>query len=293
MKSFSKRGPVRLAAVWFFVAGMALNVTAQALPMDAQGLIRRAANNATKAAQDTSGLFMYRVKKETNAGVAVRDLIETKDLILARTITWNNRELTVEERAKEEQKLQTVLSNANAQQKKKEEQDADRRRTLSLVRALPDALIYTFDGSELVRGREAHRLRFRPNPDFDPPTKESYGLKAAAGRIWVDKEQEQIVRMEAALTENIYIGWGILGHISRGGTLELEQSLLAGNKWRITTLNVNATGKAFFFKTIRIKQRMTGWDFRPVPTNLTLTQAVEILRKPASLAVQKNMPVMR
>jgi hypothetical protein len=245
---------------------------------DPQTLVRIASGKAVANAQDTQRLFMYRVLKESSSGAAVRDIIETKDVILARTLTWNGRQLTPEERMKEEAKLDLVMNSTAELKSKQEEQEADRKRTLAVVRALPEALIFRYAGMEMLNGRQAIKLTFTPNPNFDPTSKETYGLKAAAGALWIDKEQTQIVKMDAALTENVYIGWGILGHINKGGHLELEQTLLPGNAWRISKLNIDATGKAFFFKTIKIMNRQTGWDYRPVPANLSIAQAVQTLR---------------
>lgn len=264
------------------------NVSAQVpyAPSDAQALVRRAAANATSAAQDSSKIFIYRAAKETNSGSAVRDMIETKEVILARTITWNGKEPSAEERAKEDARLELLVTSPEELKKKQAEQQADRKRTLQLVKALPDALIFEYDGTEMFHGREAIRLKFTPDPNFNPTSRETYGLKAAAGRLWIDRAHTQIVRMEAALTENVYIGWGILGHINKGGRLELEQSLLPGNAWRITKLNIEATGKAFFFKTIRIKQRQSGWDYRPLPGDLTIAQAIATLKQSPAVAAQ-------
>ncbi len=269
--------------VWLFMAmvpGQAQS-SGSAIGVDPQALVRRAAANAAAAAQDTSRTFIYRAAKETNSGSAVRDMIETKEVILARTLTWNGKEPSAEERAKEDSRLDLLVTSAEELRKKKAEQDADRKRTLQLVKALPDALRFQNDGTEMVNGREAIRLKFTPNPDFSPTSKETYGLKAAAGKLWIDRAHTQIVRMDATLTENVYIGWGILGHINQGGRLELEQSLLPGNAWRITKLNIEATGKAFFFKTIRIKQRQSGWDYRLLPSDITIAQAVATLKQPA------------
>lgn len=271
-----------LLCAWGATWAFAQVQNAPANAMDAQALVRRAAANAEAAARDNTKLFMYRAAKETNSGAAIRDLVETKEVILARTITWNGKVPPPEERAKEDARLDLLVTNAEELRKKKAEQLADRKRTLQLVRALPDALRFEYDGTEMVQGREAIRLRFTPNPHFNPTSKETYGLKAAAGKLWIDTAHTQIVRMDAALTENVYIGWGILGHINKGGRLELEQSLLPGNAWRISKLNIEATGKVFFFKTIRIKQRQSGWDYRLVPGDLTIAQAVAALKRPAA-----------
>jgi len=205
-------------------------------------------------------------------------MIETQNVILARTLTWNGRQLTANERFKEDAKLNLLANSAEELRKKQLEQEDDRKRTLQVVRALPDALVFRSAGIERLNGREAIKLTFTPNPNFNPSSKETYGLKAAAGSIWIDREQIQIVKMDASLTENVYIGWGILGHINKGGHLELEQKLLPGNVWRISKLNIEATGKAFFFKIIKIKNLQTAWDFQEVPKNLSIAQAVQSLR---------------
>lgn len=271
-----------LAAVALACALWSPGAPAQAAPaaqVDLQALVRRAAENAIANGRDTSRLYRYRSTKETNSGKALRDMVETKQVILARTVRWNDRDLTTEERAKEDARLDAVVRSTEELKKKKAEQDADRKRTLQVVRALPDALIFKHDGTEVINGREALRLSFTPNPDFSPTAKETYGLKAAVGKLWIDKEHSQIVKMDAALTENVYIGWGILGHINKGGRLELEHSLVPGNAWRITKLNIEATGKVFFFKNIKVKNRQTAWDFRPVPSDLTVAQAVAALKQ--------------
>jgi hypothetical protein len=277
---FISKARTALLCVLLAAVGTAQPQTTSTASMDLQAMVRQASANAAAGAQDMSKLFSYRALKETNSGTALREMIETQDVILARTLTWNGRQLTAEERAKEDAKLDLLVRSPEELRKKQADQASDRKRTLQVVKALPDALIFRFDGMERINGREAYRLKFTPNPNFDPTTKETYGLKAAAGTLWIDKEQTQIVKMDATLTENVYIGWGILGHINKGGRLELEQTLLPGKAWRISKLNIDATGKAFFFKTIRIKNRQSGWDYRPVPTNLTIAQAVEALKKP-------------
>ncbi|HUS18949.1 MAG TPA: hypothetical protein VMZ25_04820 [Terriglobales bacterium] len=282
--------PAAVACTTIWLLGSTPMAAQAPAVIDAQALVRRAALNAAAGAQDTNKLFMYRAQKESTSGTALRDMVETREVILARTLTWNGRALTTEERAKEDAKLDELVRDQEELDKKRADQAADRRRTLELVRALPEALIYRYDGMEMVNGRETVRLRFRPNPDFSPTSKETYGLKSAAGTLWVDRAQIQIVRMEAELTENVYIGWGILGHINKGGRLELEQTLLPGNAWRISKLNLDATGKAFFFKTLRIKQRQSGWGYRPVPNNLSIAQAVAALKRPESLTQRAAKP---
>ena len=57
------------------MAAGSLRAQTRSAGVDAQGLVRRAAANAAAAAQDTTKLFRYRTNKETNSGMALREMI--------------------------------------------------------------------------------------------------------------------------------------------------------------------------------------------------------------------------
>ena len=87
------------------------------------------------------------------------------------------------------------------------------------------------------------------------------------------------MKLDATLTDNVNIGWGgILGHINKGGHFVLGQNMVANGKWKLTTLILQATGKLLIFKSITLNQRQFGSDYKIVPPNLTIAQAVELLK---------------
>jgi hypothetical protein len=45
------------------------------------------------------------------------------------------------------------------------------------------------------------------------------------------------------------------------------------------TMNINMTGKAFFFKTIAVQQKEHYRDYVRVPTGMTLEQTAELLKR--------------
>src|SRR5688572_2099963 len=124
----------------------ALLVLASAQTVDSKAIVKEAVANELRGAKDTSHLYRYILRKETKSGTSVREMIETKDGIVARTITWNDRELTPEERAKEDAKLARLGASAEEQRKKFAEQREDARQAMKMLEALPDALLYEHDG---------------------------------------------------------------------------------------------------------------------------------------------------
>jgi hypothetical protein len=267
-----------------FTSGLALVLClfavaqAQAPLGDSNALVARAVKRELSDLDHPSSFWMYRVHKETKSGNAVRDMIETPTLILARTITWNGRTLTPEERQKEDDKLGLLLNNKDELASKQKEQREEKQRIVSLLAALPKALLYEYDGDEVIRGRNNIRLRFKPNPDYSPETRETYVFRGTEGKLWVDKAAERVTRLDATLTNDVNIGWGILGRINKGGKLYLEQQMVAPDQWKLVTLIVEADGKALFFKTINMKQKQFGSDYRRVPNNLTAERAIAMLR---------------
>jgi hypothetical protein len=247
-------------------------------PAQVNALVRQTIDNEIKATRDYSQLFQYRLEKETNSGKSLREMLETTDGIVARTITWNGRALTAEERAKEDDRLSLLVSNEEERKKKFKEQREDTERALQMLRALPDALLYEFAGRDNIRGRDTIRLHFRPNPQFSSSAKETYLFRAAEGALWIDVAAHRIVKLDGVTKNDVNIGWGILGHINKGGKILLEQSLVAEpNHFRITTLNIEAQGKVLLFKNIRIRQLQTATSFSPVD-RMTIAEAVKRLR---------------
>lgn len=257
----------------------AIFAAAQAPVVDPTALVRESIDLEIKAAQDYSVPYRYVLRKESNSGVAVRQMIETQDgLVLARTITWNGKPNSAESQAKEDAKLDQLARSPEERAKKLKSQQDDAQRVLRILRALPNSSLYAYEGHETVNGRDAVRLSFRPNPRFSPDGKETYLLKAAQGKMWIDAATKRLVRIDGAITDSVSIGWGLLGHIDKGGKLFLQQEVVKGGQLRLTQMRIDATGKALIFKSIRIKQYQNGTDYEPIKP-ISVADAVAELKR--------------
>jgi predicted metalloprotease with PDZ domain len=87
--------------------------------------------------------------------------------------------------------------------------------------------------------------------------------------------------MKGALSEDINIGFGILGRLRQGGTFDVERRQLAPGLWQITQTHVHIEGRALFFKTIGQQEDEVKMDFTEVRPGTTLEQAVTMLNQPA------------
>lgn len=256
------------------------NASGSQLPsIPPQELVRRTVDNELKA--NSSGTrYMFKDRRQTPEGSKTKLMVETNQGTVAYLIAINDKPLTQQQRAQEDQRLQGLINNAEEQNKKKKNQQSDADRVERMFRELPNAFIYTYDG--VVPGSNAHQwvhLKFEPNPNYNPPSRETSVFKAMHGTMVIDPEENRLARIEANLFKEVSFGWGILGHLDKGGHFIVEQTNIGDKRWEPTYMNLQFSGKVLFFKTIDLRQIETTTDYVRVPDGLSLAQGVDILKK--------------
>jgi hypothetical protein len=270
-----------LAVVVSLIVGLATSSSsawAQAPNVSANDLVRRVIQNEDRANSNGTH-YMYRLRSEKPERTVVKELVETNDGMVARLLSVNDQPPTADQRANDEKKLDRLVRDPAAQKERTDEQKKDEQRTRMMVKTLPDAFLYQYDGEEVANGAQCLRLRFGPNPNFDPPSRETMAYRGMQGYMLIEPKQERLVRIDAQLFQDVTFGWGILGRLNKGGHFLVEQSSLGEGRWETTRMELDFFGKALLFKTIRIKETEVASAFRKVPPNLTLAQGVDLLRK--------------
>lgn len=246
---------------------------------DPSKLVADTIENELKHANDNTK-YMYKDRRQTLHLTTTKQMVETTDGTVARLIAWNDQPLTQEQRAQDDAKLQNLLNDPAAMKKKRKEQDDDSSRVQRMFREIPKAFIFEFADTEPGKnGSPWIKLNFKPKPNYDPPSREMSVYAAMQGSMWIDEQEQRLARMEATLFRDVTFGWGILGHLDKGGHFNIEQSDLGNGRWEATTMNIQFTGKALLFKTINLHQVETLSDFRRVPENTNLAQGIELLKK--------------
>jgi hypothetical protein len=279
---------------WAQVAGQTtteqapFNPAARNLPASANDLVREVIEGQLKKRVEPA--YMFRIRKETPAGVQTKELIETGVGSIAWVLAVNDQPLTVEQRQQEDEKLQKLLDDPDEQAKRFKRQREDEERTRKMLAAMPDAFIYSYQGAEPARNGagELVLLSFKANPDFKPPDRETQVFRGMEGHMLVDPGERHMVKIDAELVEDVNFGWGIFGRLNKGGRFVVEQSRIAKDRWDITDMSLDFTGKVLLFKKLRIKEHQTASDFRPVPQNLSLHDGARLLRQKATELAEKK-----
>lgn len=227
--------------------------------------------------QDTQHPMRYRLRKSSPRLTTTKEICETKDGAVARLISINDKPLSAPDEQKEQARLNALLADPGKQRHRKQSEDDDTSRILKVVRALPDAFLYEYIGSgDSPRGK-IEKFAFRPNPDFDPPDLETSALSVMTGEIWIDATQDRVVHLEGHLQRDVDFGWGILGRLSKGGWLVIEQADIENRQWRIVHFQMVMSGRVLF-KTRSFDTVEDQTDFAFIPAGTTYAQAIQMLR---------------
>ena len=286
-------GPVsKLAYGCFFCALLLAAAAAQdrvSAPAEpAVELVRRVVKNE-ELAEKTGARFIYRLRSENQKGTVTKDLVETKDGLVARVIAINDQPLSDAQRERENQRLQRLVDDEKQRAEKLKRQKEDEARVTQMVRALPDAFLYEYDGTEPgPNGLLLLRLKFKPNPKFDPPSRELHVYKGMAGSMLIDPRSERLARIQATLVREVKFGWGIIGHLDEGGSFMVAQSNIGNGVWQTTEMTLNFTGKLLLFKSLKIKSHDTASHFRRVPEQLSFVEGVALLKRQNGQLAEKE-----
>jgi hypothetical protein len=247
-------------------------------------LVRTAVANEVTAANDDSIKHMFRSRKQTPQGSQTRLYVETRSAMAGMTIAYNDQPLTPEQMRGEENRLAGLVSDPELLGRKHSQEQQTAERTLRIVKALPDAFLYDYDGEERGAadlgkdGARLVRLRFHPNPDYQPPSRVEQVLEGMQGFLLIDSTSGRIARIDGALFKEVGFGWGILGHLDKGGHFLVEQRDVGDGSWEVSRMSLGFTGRILLFKSIAIKSEEVLGDFRRVPADTTFAQGVEMLK---------------
>lgn len=279
---------VNIAGAWILLSaatGFAGQPTTVSPYHDPAELVHKAVQNEIQAANDDTADFLFRGIKTTPQGSTTRLYVETREATAGLAIAYNGKPLTAQQRHEEEARIERFLKNPEELRKKREQERQNAERTLRITRAMPDAFLFEYAGEEMSSagigraGEALVKLKFRPNPHYQPPSRVEEVLTGMEGYVLVDVTDYRIASIDGTLFKDVGFGWGILGHLDRGGRFMVQQEEVGDNLWEISSMTLQFTGKILLFKNLSISSTEVFSGFKQVPSDLTFAQALELLKK--------------
>jgi hypothetical protein len=164
-----------------------------------------------------------------------------------------------------------LLQNPKARLAAKKNREADEKKFGELLRVMPDVFLYENQGNH--EGLE--KLAFRPNPAFAPKTYEETALHAMSGVVLIDLDEKRIAHFSGILTQQVDFGFGVIGQLKKGGTVEVNRIKLSPGIWKTHSSKIDINGRIVLFKTISKQQNETHSDFKRVDPDTNIPQALQ------------------
>ena len=278
---------LRTACAAFVLIGGSAAVVAQepkAPEIPPSEVVRTAVAHEVAAANNAAVKHMFRSRWQTPRGSQTRLYVETSSAMAGMLIAINDQPLTPQQQQGETNHLAWLMGNPEQLHKKQAREKEDADRTLRIVKALPDAFRYEYVGTENsgaglgAEGAQLVRLKFAPNPGYSPPSHAEQVLAGMQGYLLIDTRSMRMARIDGTLFKDVTFGWGIIGHLDKGGHFRVQQADVGDGSWDVTEMSLSLTGKILLFKSLSMVSEEAFSDFRRVPDDLSFEQGVKLLK---------------
>jgi hypothetical protein len=248
-------------------------------------LVRATVANEMAAANENGIKHMFRDRKKTPRGSMTRIYVETREAMAGMTVAYDDKPLDSKQLQDEEGRLAGLVNNPDQLRRKQHEQKEDADRTLRIMKAMPDAFVFQYDGTATgtsAIGREGVqlvRLKFHPSPGYRPPSHVEEVLLGMEGVILIDPVEHRIAEIDGTLFQPVSFGWGILGRLDKGGHFLVDQADLGEHCWELSRMSLSFNGKLLLIKTLAYKSEEVFSDFRRVPNDTSFAQGVKLIEE--------------
>lgn len=191
----------------------------------------------------------------------------------------NDQPLSPREQAEEKRRLEREIEKRQHESGRDHEKriakyHRDRAHDHEMLRAMVDAFQFQLTGEAEVDGHSCWVLDARPKPDYDPSTREGKILKGMLGRLWVDQQSYQWVKVHAEVVRPVTF-YGFLAKVGPGTEIDLEQAPVTDHLWLATRFSVRVKASTMEFLNEDSTESETYRDYHVTPQASALLQSIK------------------
>ena len=195
-----------------------------------------------------------------------------------RLIEKDDKPVDAKEAAKEDEKIQKIIdkrkNESDEERKKREEkEEKDREEDRKFEHEVADAFNFTLTGTEQVGGRDAWVIAGEPRPGYQPHTTGAKILTKFHGRVWIDKDDLQLAKMDIEAIDTVSIG-GILARIHKGTHVTYEQTRVNEEVWLPKHVAFKVDARVALFKGYKLDGDQTFRDYKKFRTSARMIGVV-------------------
>jgi hypothetical protein len=194
-------------------------------------------------------------------------------------IARNGKPLGEAEARKEQEKLDRELA------RRRNEDPARRSRRLSeeekrrmegreFAREIPEAFRFRLAGEDRLEGRPVWIIDAEPKPGYRGKAKRADLLSKFRGRLWIDPQDYQWVRVEAETIAPVRFGW-VLARLDPGAKMVFEQRRVHDEVWLPSRAHIQLSARLALVRKLRGEVEVLWRDYRKFRTDSRITDVSE------------------
>jgi hypothetical protein len=183
-----------------------------------------------------------------------------------RLTSKNDKSLSPKDAAKEDEKIQKIIdkrrNETDAQRDKRlKQEEKDREENRQFVKEVADAYNFTLEGVEQLDGRETYVIDAEPRPGFEPKRKEAKVLPKFRFRVWIDRAENQWVKVDAQCIDTVSFGL-FLARIHKGSRIIIDTTRVNDEVWLPRHVAVHVDVRVALVKNFDVDEDITYKDYR-------------------------------
>lgn len=189
-------------------------------------------------------------------------------------IAINDQPLSKAQEQQEDQKLKAEIQKREHESprdraKRVAKYERERRQDHAMIAEMTRAFDFRLAGTENVDGHEAWVFEALPKAGYQPPNRDAKVLTGMRGKLWVDKQHYQWVKVEGEVVQPV--AYGIFAKVSPGTRFELEQAPIEGDLWMPKHFSVKVNARALGFINENSTDDETYQNYQPLSKTSELT----------------------
>jgi hypothetical protein len=215
-----------------------------------------------------------------SAEIRTYEILEIYGEQVQRLIQKDDKPLDAKEAAKEDEKIQKIIDkrkdeSEDGRRKRAEKEEKEREDGRKFLNEVADAYSFKLVRTENVSGREAWVIDGEPRPGYEPQMKEGKFLPKLHGRVWIDKGDLQLAKMEIEAIDTVSVGW-VLARVHKGSRMMLEQTRVNDEVWLPRHVTFKFDARVALFKGYNIDGDQEYRDYKKFQTSSKIVGMGEV-----------------
>ena len=197
----------------------------------------------------------------------------------SRLVQMDDKPLNAKDQAREDEKLEKFLAKRRKEseedrEKRVAKQEKERQEGRAFERDVINAYDFRMVGDGQVSGEDAWVIEATPRPDFKPTQPHADILKKIKGRIWIEKQDYNWVKLEAEAVDTISFGL-FLFRIHPGSHFVLETAHINNELWALKRLYISGSARIALLKNESAEQEEVFSNYKKFSASVTILPGVK------------------